>query len=149
MIRGERPRPGVRGYWLVKQEPEGPRGYSLDRMREDGTTVWDGVRNNLALKHIRSMKRGDLALFYHTGGHKEAVGIVEVASAPYPDPEAGDDRWTVVDVRYKRALKRPVGLDEIRADPAFEGWDLLRISRLSVVPVPRAMWDRIMEMSRR
>ena len=117
-------------------------------MREDGTTVWDGVRNNLALKHMRSMKKGDLALFYHTGGRREAVGIVEVSSAPYPDPEAGDERWTVVDVRYKRALKRPVGLDEIRADPAFAGWDLLRVSRLSVVPVPKGMWDRVLELSR-
>ena len=117
-------------------------------MREDGTTVWDGVRNNLALKHMRSMKKGDLALYYHTGGRREAVGIVEVASDPYPDPEAGDERWAVVDMRYKRALKRPVGLDEIRADPAFSGWDLLRVSRLSVMPVPRPMWDRVLELSR-
>ena len=139
----------MKGRWLVKQEPDGPRGYSFDRMRKDGMTVWDGVRNNLALKHIRAMKKGDLALFYHTGGRKEAVGIVEVASAPYPDPEAGDERWTVVDVRYKGDLKRPVTLGEIRADPAFAGWDLLRISRLSVVPVPRQMWDRVIELSRR
>lgn len=137
-----------RGYWLVKQEPDGPRGYSIEQMRRDGSTVWDGVRNNLALKNIRRMRRGDLALFYHTGGRREAVGIVEVTSEPHPDPDAGDERWTVVDVRYKRALKRPVTLDEIKADPAFAGWDLLRVSRLSVVPVPKPMWDRVLEMSR-
>ncbi len=135
------------GRWLVKQEPGGPRGYSFDQMKKDKETVWDGVRNNLALKHVNRMKKGDLALYYHTGRQRRAVGIVEVASAPYPDPEAGGGRFSVVDVRYKRALKRPVSLDEMRRKKEFAGWELLRISRLSVMPVPPAVWDEVIRMS--
>jgi predicted RNA-binding protein with PUA-like domain len=93
------------------------------------------------------MKKGDLALIYHTGEQRQAVGVAEITSAPYADPKGEDERHVVVDLKPKRKLKRPITLDEIKADPAFAGWDLLRISRLSVVPVPEPMWKRLEELS--
>lgn len=134
-------------YWLAKQEPGGPRGYSFEQLKKDNETVWDGVHNNLALKHMRNMTPGDLVIFYHTGGERQAVGIMEVISKPYPNPAEAIERFIVVDVRYKKALKRPVTLDEIKADERFQNWELVRISRLSVMPVPQPIWNAIMEMS--
>ena len=131
-------------YWLLKTEPD---CYAWDDLARDKKTTWDGVTNALALKHLRTMKKGDLALVYHTGGERQAVGVAEITSAPYPDPNAEDDRHVVVDLKPKRKLKRPITLDEIKADPAFAGWDLLRISRLSIVPVPEPMWKRLEELS--
>ena len=131
-------------YWLLKTEPD---CYAWDDLARDGKTVWDGVTNALALKHIRTMKKGDLALIYHTGGERQAIGIAEVTRAPYADPNADDERQVVIDLKPKRKLRRPVTLDEIKADPAFAGWDLLRISRLSVVPVPEPMWERLEELA--
>lgn len=131
-------------YWLLKTEPD---CYSWPEMVRDKKTVWDGITNALALKNLRTMKKGDLALFYHTGGERQCVGLIEVTSEPYPDPKMEDERMAVVDVKYKKPLKRPVSLDEFKADPAFAGWDLLRLSRLSVVPVPPKMWKRIEELS--
>jgi predicted RNA-binding protein with PUA-like domain len=130
--------------WLLKTEPD---SYSWDDLARDKKTVWDGVNNALALKHIRTMAKGDLALIYHTGDERSAIGIAEVASKPYADPKDDDEKLAVVDVKPKRKLTRPVSLDEIKADPAFAGWDLLRIGRLSVVPVPDAMWQRIEELA--
>lgn len=109
--------------------------------------MWDGVHNNLALKNMRNMSPGDLVLFYHTGKEKQAVGIMQVTSEPYPNPEESEDRFIVVDVKYKRPLKRPVTLDEIKKNKAFADWDLLRISRLSIVPAPKEIWDVIIKMS--
>src|SRR3954447_21708711 len=123
--------------WLLKTEPD---CYSWDNLVKDKKTVWDGVSNALALKHIRSMKKGDLALIYHTGDEKAAVGVAEITSNPYADPKADDEKLVVVDLKPKRKLGQPVTLSEIKADKAFAGWDLLRIGRLSVVPVPDAMW---------
>jgi predicted RNA-binding protein with PUA-like domain len=131
-------------YWLLKTEPD---CYSWPDMKRDKKTVWDGITNALALKHLRTMKKGDLALFYHTGGQRECVGVIEVVSAPYPDPKMEDERMAVVDVKLKKELARPVSLDEFKADPAFAGWDLLRLGRLSVVPVPEKMWKRIEELA--
>jgi predicted RNA-binding protein with PUA-like domain len=131
-------------YWLLKTEPD---CYAWDDLARDKRTVWDGVTNALALKHIRAMKKGDLALVYHTGSERQAVGIAEVTKGPYPDPSTDDERQVVVDLKPRRKLKRPVTLDEIKADPAFAGWDLLRISRLSVVPVPEQMWRRLEGLS--
>jgi predicted RNA-binding protein with PUA-like domain len=131
-------------YWLLKTEPD---CYAWDDLARDKKTTWDGVTNALALKHLRTMKKGDLALVYHTGGERQAVGVAEITSAPYPDPNAEDDRHVVVDLKPKRKLKRPITLDEIKADPAFAGWDLLRISRLSIVPVSEPMWKRLEELS--
>ena len=134
-------------YWLAKQEPAGPRGYSLDTLKKDKKTVWDGVHNNLALKHMQKMKPRDLILFYHTGGERQAVGIMEVASKPYPNPEEDNERFIAVDVKYKKHLKRPVTLDEIKRHALFQNWELVRISRLSVMPVPAEIWNEIMRIS--
>ncbi|MEO9294969.1 MAG: EVE domain-containing protein [Nitrososphaera sp.] len=129
-------------YWLFKQEPS---TYNYQQLEKDGQTVWDGVANNLALKHLRAVKKGDRALFYHTGDERQAVGIMDIVSDPYPDPK--DESLTVVDVRPSRRLGRPVTLDQIKTDPAFAEWELVRISRLSVMPVPDRLWSRIMKMA--
>ena len=131
-------------YWLLKTEPD---CYAWDDLVRDKSTVWDGVTNALALKHIRTMKKGDLALVYHTGDERAAVGLAEVKSGPYPDPKEGDDRIVVVDLKVKKKLPHPVSLGVIKADKAFAGWDLLRNGRLGVVPVPAPMWERILELS--
>lgn len=130
--------------WLLKTEPD---CYSWDDLARDKKTVWDGVTNALALKNIRTMKKGDLALIYHTGDQRAAVGVAEVSSNPYADPKEDDEKLAVVDVKAKKKLPAPVSLSDIKADPAFAGWDLLRLGRLSVVPVPDAMWRRIDELS--
>ncbi|AFS81474.1 hypothetical protein NKOR_08065 [Candidatus Nitrosopumilus koreensis AR1] len=101
-------------YWLAKQEPSGPRGYPFEQLKKDKTTVWDGVHNNLALKHMKEMKPGDLVLFYHTGTERQAVGIMQVTSKPYSNPKEDVERFIVVDVKYKKPLKRPVTLDEMK-----------------------------------
>jgi predicted RNA-binding protein with PUA-like domain len=130
--------------WLLKTEPD---SYSWADLERDKKATWDGVTNALALKHIRSMAKGDEAIIYHTGGERAAVGLAQVTSAPYADPAAGEEKLAVVDLKPKQKLTRPVTLDDIKADPAFAGWDLLRIGRLSVVPVPDAMWERILTLS--
>ncbi|HVX03300.1 MAG TPA: EVE domain-containing protein [Nitrososphaera sp.] len=129
-------------YWLFKQEPS---AYNYSQLEKDGKTVWDGVANNLALKHLRSVKKGDRALFYHTGDERQAVGIMEIVSDPYPDLK--DKSLIVVDVRAAGRLKKPVTLEQIKGDPAFAQWELVRISRLSVMPVPEKLWDKIIKMS--
>ncbi len=131
-------------YWLLKSEPD---VYSYADLERDGQTIWDGVNNNLALKHIRTMAVGDLALIYHTGDERRSMGIAEVISLPYVDPKLGEPKRAVVDVRAVRPLKRPVTLAEIKQDPDFAGFDLLRISRLSVVPVSLEHWQRILNLS--
>jgi predicted RNA-binding protein with PUA-like domain len=131
-------------YWLLKTEPD---CYAWADLQRDKKTLWDGVTNALALKNIRSMKKGDLALIYHTGNERAAVGIAEIVSPPYPDPKEQDDKIVVVDLKAKKKLPEPVGLDVIKADKVFTGWILLRIGRLSVVPVPESMWKRIMELA--
>jgi len=131
-------------YWLVKQEPS---VYNYDKLVKEKKTVWDGVHNNLALKHIRSMKKGDKALFYHTGDEKQAVGIIEITTDPYPNPKEDDKRFVVMDVKSISRLKRPVTLHEMKTDNIFKNWELLRISRLSVMPVPKKIWDEIIKKS--
>jgi len=131
-------------YWLLKTEPN---CYSWDDLTRDKKAVWDGITNALALKHLRTVKKGDLALIYHTGSERSAIGLAEITSAPYADPKEDDDRLVVVDLRPKKKLPAPVSLEMIKADPAFAGWDLLRNSRLSVVPVPQKMWKRIEQLS--
>jgi predicted RNA-binding protein with PUA-like domain len=130
--------------WLLKTEPD---GYSWDDLAREKKTAWDGISNPLALKHIGAMKKGDQALIYHTGRQRQVVGLARIVSAPYADPKQDDPRRLVVDIQSLRKLKRPVTLDQIRADPAFAGWDLLRISRLSVMPVPEPMWRRLEQLS--
>ena len=131
-------------FWLVKQEPS---VYSYDALEKEKKTVWDGVHNNLALKHMNSMKKGDQALFYHTGNEKQVVGIIAIVSSPYPNPQEDDKRYVVVDVKPIKPLKRSVTLEEMKKDMRFKNWELLRISRLSVMPVPKNIWDIIMKKS--
>jgi predicted RNA-binding protein with PUA-like domain len=131
-------------FWLLKTEPD---HYSYADLERDGATVWDGVSNNAALKNIRDMRPGDQALIYHTGDERQAVGVAEVTSEPYPDPKAGDTKLVVVDVRPLRRLARLVGLAEVKADPSFADFALVRQGRLSVVPVTPEQWARLMAMA--
>ncbi|GAB4339909.1 MAG: EVE domain-containing protein [Cyanophyceae cyanobacterium] len=134
-------------FWLLKTEPS---NYAWSDLERDGQTVWDGIGNNLALKYVRQMRPGDRALFYHTGKERQAVGIVEVVSEPYPDPHLDDPKRAVVDVRLARSLPRPVGLAQIKTHHGetgnFENFDLLKISRLSAVPVSEVHWQILLEM---
>jgi predicted RNA-binding protein with PUA-like domain len=131
-------------YWLLKTEPE---AYAYADLERDGSTIWDGVSNNAALIHIRNMRPGDQALIYHTGDERQAVGLAEVTSAPYPDPKLGDQKLVVVDVRPLRRLARPVTLAEVKADQFFADFALVRQGRLSVVPVSSEQWARLMAMA--
>lgn len=133
-------------YWLLKTEPDHDYGY--DDLERDGKTVWNGVSNNLALKHMRAVRRGDQALLYHTGKEKAAVGVVEVTKDAYPDPEADDERLVAFDIAPLRRLERPVTLAEVKADPAFEDFLLVRMSRLSVMPVSATHWKRLLKMAK-
>ena len=134
-------------YWLTKQEPSGPRGYNFSTLEKEKTTVWDGVHNNLALKHMRNMKKNDLVMYYHTGDEREIVGIMTVTSKSYPNPEEDNERFVVVDVKYKKRLKNPVSLELMKKEKSFKNWELLRISRLSVMPVPTDIWNTIIRIS--
>ena len=136
-------------YWLAKQEPSGPRGYNILQLQKDKKTMWDGVHNNLALKHIRNMKKGDLVFFYHTGDERQVVGIMSVISDPYSTPEEENKRFVVVDVKFKKLFKTPITLEMIKKQKKFKDWELLRISRLSVMPVPKIIWDDIIKMSQK
>lgn len=127
--------------WLLKSDPE---HYSFHDLERDGQTVWDGISNNLALKNLRSVRCGDRAIIYHTGAERAAVGLAEVASDPYPDPQQKDPRLVVIDLRAKEKLPRPVTLDEIKNMGALKKFDLVRLPRLSVMPVSDAQWKTIM-----
>lgn len=132
-------------YWLLKTEPS---TYSYDDLVRDGKATWDGVANPTALKNIRSMKKGDLAIIYHTGDEKAAVGVAQVTSDSYADPKQDDPKLAVIDLKPQKKLAKTVSLATIKADPVFAGWELLRIGRLSVVPVPEKMWKRIEALSK-
>jgi len=132
-------------YWLLKTEPS---TFSFDQLERDGKTVWDGVRNNLALMHLRAMKPNDRLLIYHTGATKAVVGMAKVASKPYPDPKQQDPRWVVVDVVPDGRLAKPVTLAAIKADPAFADFPLVRMSRLSVMPVSPEHWSRLLSLAK-
>jgi len=134
-------------YWLAKQEPSGPRGYNLSTLQKEKTTVWDGVHNNLALKHMRNMKKGDQIIYYHTGDERQAVGIMSVITNPYPNPEEDNDRFVAVNVKFKRKFQKSVSLEQMKKEKSFKNWELLRIARLSVMPVPKNIWDKIIKMS--
>jgi predicted RNA-binding protein with PUA-like domain len=131
--------------WLVKEEPT---HYSYDALVKDKKAVWSGVRNTLAQKHLRGIKKGDRIFYYHTGDEKQVVGVAKALSGAYPDPTDTDGRWVAVDIAPVAKLPRPVTLAEIKADPAFEDFPLVRISRLSVMPVTDAEWKRIEKLSR-
>ncbi len=126
--------------WLFKEEPT---HYSFDALTKDKRTVWSGVRNPLAQKHLRSVKKGDRIFYYHTGDEKSVVGICKALGDAYPDPDDTSGKAAVVDVAPVEKLARPVTLAEIKADPSFKDFPLVRISRLSVMPVSDAEWARI------
>ena len=130
--------------WLVKEEPT---HYSFDDLLRDGRTAWTGVRNPLAQKHLRSIRKGDRIFFYHTGDVKAVVGIAKAAGEPYPDPQDKTEKLYAVDVVPVKSLKSPVTLAAIKADKAFDSFPLVRISRLSVMPVTDDEWKRIEAMS--
>lgn len=130
-------------YWIVKTEPS---TYSYDDLERQQTAVWDGVKNNLALKHLREMKPGDQVLVYHTGDEKAVVGLAEVASQPYPDPKQKDPKLTVVDLRAQGRLPRAVSLAEIKKDRAFADLALVRIGRLSVMPASADQFKRLLKL---
>jgi predicted RNA-binding protein with PUA-like domain len=130
--------------WLFKEEPS---SYSFDDLAKDGKAVWSGVKNPLAQKHLRGVKRGDSIFYYHTGDEKAVIGIARALGDAYPDPNDTSGRAYVVDVGPGKKLERPVTLKEIKADPAFRMFPLVRIARLSVMPVSDAEWTRIEEMA--
>ena len=131
--------------WLFKEEPT---HYSFDDLVKDKKAVWSGVRNPLAQKHLRSVKKGDRIFYYHTGNQKAVVGIARAASDSYADPKDKTGKAVVVDVVPSRALPRPVTLSEIKASKAFASFPLTRLPRLSVMPVSDAEWKEIERMSR-
>jgi predicted RNA-binding protein with PUA-like domain len=129
-------------YWLMKSEPE---SYGWADLVRDGATEWDGVRNNAARLHLKAMKAGDEALFYHSMSDKAVVGIMRIARAAQPDPKAPD--WVTVRVEPLKALPRPVTLAEIKSEPSLAKMELIRQSRLSVAPVRDEEWRTILKMA--
>jgi len=132
--------------WLVKEEPT---HYGWDAFVKDKKAVWSGVRNALAQRHLRAIKKGERVFYYHTGNEKAVVGVAKAASSAYPDPEDKSGKYVAVDLVPVAPLPRPVTLAEIKADPAFEDFPLVRISRLSVMPVTDAEWTRIEGLAQR
>jgi predicted RNA-binding protein with PUA-like domain len=135
----------ARAHWLVKSEPV---KYSWDDLVKDGSTYWDGVRNYQARNNLREMKVGDYALYYHSNEGKEVVGIAKVTRSAYQDPTTDDDRWVVVDVVPVKPLKAPVTLAQIKADPKLQKIPLVTHSRLSVMPLEKPDFERILELSK-
>lgn len=131
--------------WLFKEEPT---HYGFGALVEDKKTVWSGVKNPLAQKHLRSVKKGDRIFYYHTGDERAVVGIAKALGDAYADPGDKTGRQSVVDVAPVKRLARPVTLGEIKASAAFKDFALVRISRLSVMPVSDAEWARIEKMAR-
>lgn len=131
--------------WLFKTEPS---AYSFQQLQKDKRTVWDGIKNNLALKHLSGIKKGDEILIYHTGGEKAAVGVARTLSGAYPDPQKKDPKLLVVEIEAVQALSRPVTLAEMKANAKLGKFDLLRLPRLSVVPVSDEQWKIIEEMAK-
>ena len=129
--------------WLLKEEPS---NYSFDDLLRDGRTSWTGVRNPLAQKHLQSIRKGDRIFFYHTGSEKAVVGIARAAGAPYPDPADASGRLHALDVAPVRKLDAPVTLAAIKAEKAFASFPLVRMPRLSVMPVTDDEWERIERM---
>lgn len=131
-------------FWLLKSEPD---VYSFDDLLRDGETIWDGVRNAQAANNLKAMAVGDEALFYHSNIGKEAVGICRVTTPAGPDPRDETGRWVAVKVAAVRRLEKPVSLARMKAEPALAELQLIRQSRLSVVPVRPEEWDTILRLS--
>lgn len=130
-------------YWLVKSEPF---KYSWDDLNKDGSTFWDGVRNYQARNNMQAMKKGDLLLYYHSNEGKEIVGIAKVIKESYQDPTTEDDRWVAVDIEPFKKLSSPVGLATLKATPELQNMAVVRQGRLSVSPVTREEFDKVLEL---
>jgi len=135
----------ARGYWLVKSEPF---KYSWDDLVRDGSTYWDGVRNAQARNNLREMKTGDQVLYYHSNEGKEVVGVAKVTRPAYQDPTTDDERWVVVDLEPVKPLKQPVTLAQVKADPRLAKTPLVTHSRLSVMPLTRDAFERILGLGK-
>jgi len=132
-------------HWLMKSEPF---KYPWEQLVRDGSTYWDGVRNYEARNNLAAMKKGDLALFYHSNEGKEVVGVAEVVKEAYPDPTTDDPRWVVVEIAPHVAFREPVSLGTIKADPALQEIQLVRRGRLSVVPLTPAEFDHVLRLGK-
>lgn len=132
-------------YWLVKSEPD---TYAWTDFVREGKTAWTGVRNNAARLHLKAMRPGDKVLFYESMTTKAVVGTAEVTKAAFPDPTAEEPGWIAVELKAGPVLAQPVTLAAVKADPALADMTLLRISRLSVQPVKRAEYDRILKLGK-
>jgi predicted RNA-binding protein with PUA-like domain len=130
--------------FLVKTEPS---SYSFASLQRDRRTVWDGVSNPVALKHLATIRKGDTVVVYHTGDEKQAVGLAVAASDAYPDPKLGDPRRVVVDLAADRPLPQPVTLAQVKADAVLKTCDLARLPRLSVMPLSEAQFQRLLRMA--
>ena len=131
-------------YWLIKSEPH---TYSFAQMKSDKKTMWDGVRNYQARNFMKEMRKGDIALFYHSGKDRQVVGEVEIVKEFYQDPTTEDTNWVVVDVKYKRILTNPVNLADIKSKKELSEMHLVRNSRLSVSSVSKKEYESIIKMS--
>lgn len=132
------------GKWLFKSDPD---HYAYADLVRDGRTAWDGVSNNLALKNLRAAHPGDMVLIYHTGEEKRLIGTAEVVSDPYPDPKQKNPKLAVVDLEARQALARSVTLEEVKKQPALADFALVRLPRLSVMPVTEAQWKLLMKLA--
>ena len=130
--------------FLVKTEPS---SYAFADLQRDRRTVWDGVSNPVALKHLATIRKGDTVVIYHTGGEKQAVGLAVAASDPYPDPKLGDPRRPVFELTADRALPKPVTLAQVKADEVLESSELARLPRLSVMPFTESQFKRLMRLA--
>jgi len=133
-------------HWLIKSEPF---KYSWDQFVKDGKTFWDGVRNYAARNNLKAMKKGDELFFYHSNEGLEIVGIAQVVKEAYQDPTTDEEAWVVVDIKPVKKLKKPVGMQQIKADPRLKDMALLRLSRLSVQPVTDEEWAIVLEASQK
>ncbi|HTS43607.1 MAG TPA: EVE domain-containing protein [Puia sp.] len=131
-------------YWLVKSEPS---TYSYEQLEKDKETRWDGVRSYAARNHLRSMKKGEEVLFYHSNEGLGIVGIAKVSKEHYHDPTTEEEAWVAVDLKPYKKLKKPVSLDAIKKDKRLKDMTLVRIGRLSVQPVTEKEWAAIMELA--
>ncbi len=132
------------GGWLFKEEPD---HYNFADLERDGPTWWNGVNNNLARQNLRQVRPGDRVLYYHTGKERAVVGEMRVVAGPRPDPDSDDPKAVVVKVEAVRPWVRLVTLEEIKTDPALAAWDLVRLPRLSIVPVSGEQWRQLEELA--
>lgn len=130
-------------HWLFKTEPH---EFSYDELEREKKAVWDGVSNSLALKNLREVRLGDDVLIYHSGNERAIVGLAEAVSDPYPDPKQNDEKLVVINLKPKRRLERPASLEAIKNRAELKEFDLVRLPRLSVMPIKEEYWDVLQEM---